>query len=120
MPRYSKEDQMSTKVTTPTRLRESANREDLCDPHFGDRAPVEQLRAERGQPVCIGRASEACVNPWPEEAAMNMTDPIARLELERQVFRDNIANCRAALRMIREAVEHAPPGSKKEREEPER
>ena len=39
-------------------------------------------------------------------------DPIAQLAQERQVFRDNIANCRAALRMIREAVEaHAPPGS---------
>ena len=43
---------------------------------------------------------------------MNETDAIARLELERQVFRDNMKNCRAALRMIREAVEaHAPPGS---------
>jgi hypothetical protein len=43
---------------------------------------------------------------------MNETDAIARLELERQVFRDNMKDCRAALRMIREAVEtHAPPGS---------
>jgi hypothetical protein len=41
---------------------------------------------------------------------MNEPDAIARLELERQVFRDNIRNCRAAMRMIREAVE-APPGS---------
>ena len=41
-----------------------------------------------------------------------MTDPTAQLAHERQVFRDNIKNCRAALRMIREAVEaHAPPGS---------
>ena len=39
-------------------------------------------------------------------------DPIAELAQERQVFRDNMKNCRAALRMIREAVEaHAPPGS---------
>ena len=36
---------------------------------------------------------------------MNETDAIARLELERQVFRDNMKNCRAALRMIRETVE---------------
>ena len=43
---------------------------------------------------------------------MNETDPTARLALERRVFRDNMKNCRAALRMIREAVEtHAPPGS---------
>ena len=43
---------------------------------------------------------------------MKERDAAARLELERQVFRDNIKNCRAALRMIREAVEaHAPPGS---------
>ena len=43
---------------------------------------------------------------------MSESDAIARLELERDVFRNNIANCRAALRMIREAVEtHAPPGS---------
>ena len=43
---------------------------------------------------------------------MNERDAIARLALERQVFHDNITNCRAALRMIREAVEtHAPPGS---------
>ncbi len=35
---------------------------------------------------------------------MNENDAIARLELEREVFRDNIKNCRAALRMIREAV----------------
>ena len=43
---------------------------------------------------------------------MNESEAIARLERERQVFRDNIKNCRAALRMIREAVEtHAPPGS---------
>jgi len=33
-------------------------------------------------------------------------------KIERQVFRDNMKNCRAALRMIREAVEtYAPPGS---------
>ena len=43
---------------------------------------------------------------------MNESEALARLERERQVFRDNIKNCRAALRMIREAVEtHAPPGS---------
>lgn len=39
-------------------------------------------------------------------------DPIAQLAHEREVFRDNIVNCRAALRMIREAIEtHAPPGA---------
>jgi hypothetical protein len=43
---------------------------------------------------------------------MNERDAFARLALERQVFRDNMKNCRAALRMIREAVEtYAPPGS---------
>ena len=43
---------------------------------------------------------------------MKERDAIARLERERQIFRDNIQNCRAALRMIREAVEsNAPPGS---------
>ena len=43
---------------------------------------------------------------------MNESETIARLELERQIFRDNIKNCRAALRMIRETVEtNAPPGS---------
>ena len=43
---------------------------------------------------------------------MNENEAIVRLEREREVFRDNIKNCRAALRMIREAVEaHAPPGS---------
>jgi hypothetical protein len=43
---------------------------------------------------------------------MNESEAIARLEREREVFRNNIKNCRAALRMIREAVEtHAPPGS---------
>ena len=43
---------------------------------------------------------------------MNDRDPTARLALERRGFRDNMKNCRAALRMIREAVEtHAPPGS---------
>ena len=42
----------------------------------------------------------------------NEIEVIVRLERERQVFRDSIKNCRAALRMIREAVEtHAPPGS---------
>ena len=43
---------------------------------------------------------------------MKERDAIARLEREREIFRDNIKNCRAALRMIREAVEsNAPPGS---------
>ena len=43
---------------------------------------------------------------------MNERDAISCLELKRQVFRDNIKNCRAALRMIRETVEtNAPPGS---------
>ena len=35
---------------------------------------------------------------------MNESEAFARLEREREVFRDNIKNCRAALRMIREAV----------------
>jgi len=42
----SREENMSAKLTTATRLRILANREDPMDPHFGDRAPVEQLRAE--------------------------------------------------------------------------
>ena len=43
---------------------------------------------------------------------MKEHDAVARLEHERQVFSENIKNCRAALRMIREAVEtHAPPGA---------
>ena len=42
----------------------------------------------------------------------NEPDAVARLERERQVLRDNIKNCRAAVRMIQEAVEtHAPLGS---------
>ena len=35
----------------------------------------------------------------------NEPDAVARLERERQVLRDNIKNCRAAVRMIQEAVE---------------